>query len=99
MTYLPFFHYRFQSLLLLRAFLDLIHGWICDFPRGRLIQRLPCLSSARLGYDEPCDIVVSASRSQYRVYRRSPVRLSAPISTRSCRSRVVVARDVPVMAM
>jgi hypothetical protein len=38
-------------------------------------------------------------RSQYRVCRRSPVRWSAPISTKPCRSRVVVARDVPVMAM
>ena len=32
--------------------------------------------------------------NQYLVWRRSPVRLSAPFSTRSCRSRVAVAREV-----
>ncbi len=36
-----------------------------------------------------------SSFNQYRVYRRSPVRERAPISTSSCRSLVAVARDVP----
>jgi hypothetical protein len=37
--------------------------------------------------------------SVYRVCLRSPVRCSAPISTRFCKSLVAVARDVLVMVM
>ena len=51
------------------------------------------------GSSQYCDADQASRCNQYRVFRRSPVRLSAPISTKSCRSRVVVARDVPVMEM
>ena len=43
--------------------------------------------------------LVSGMFNVYRVWRRSPLRVIAPFSTKSCRSRVAVAREVPVIEM